>query len=275
MYNTVLEAVQYLGIRFLEIPSLALVLGTGFNPILQYVQVTSEVEFKDIPNYPALDKQGRFILGSIQGYPILILVGRMHYYEGYTMKDVAFPIRMMQLMGIKHIIFTNASGSVNPHFNSGEAIMIQDHINLMPEHPLRGANDVRFGVRFPDMIETYDRNVIEEWMMIARRLHINLKTGTYLAMQGPSLETPAEYKMAFILGADLVGMSTVPEVIVARHGGMKVTACSIVSNICYPINRLEKTDLSRIISTVEETVDKVAILLLEYCKHKISSPMPG
>ena len=266
MYDKVRNAASVIAKMFETLPSMALVLGTGFDPMLSDMEIRKSVDFKDIPHFPASNKRGRCILAVKQGLPIFIVEGRLHYYEGYTMEGVTFPIRMMQVLGIKHIVFTNASGSVNPHFDAGDIIAIKDHINLLPEHPLRGHNDERFGVRFPDMIDAYDIPTIDDWVDIGRHINIEVKTGVYLALQGPSLETPEEYRMARLLGADIVGMSTLPEVIVARHSGIKVTACSIVSNICYPADRLVKTDIASIIATVHQAVDKVDSIFSVYCR---------
>jgi purine-nucleoside phosphorylase len=236
--------------------------------------VHKEISFTDIPNFPTstvASHSGKIILASIDEQHVLIMSGRFHYYEGYEMSEVTFYIHVLNRLGIQNIIFTNASGGLNPHFNLGDIVMISDHINLFPANPLRGQNDDSLGPRYPDMLHTYNESFRKSASIIANELKINMKEGVYLGWQGPSLETPAEYRMARILGADLIGMSTVPEVIVAKYYNMKIAAFSIVSNVCFPISAIEETTVDQILEEVcrsskglgeviERLIDKMVII---------------
>lgn len=214
-------------------PQTAIVLGTGLGKLAQEIDVVDEFPYKDIPNFPVSTVEGhsgRLIFGHLGGKPIMALEGRFHYYEGYTMQEVTFPERVMYALGIKNLFLSNASGGTNPDFEIGDLMLITDHINFQPEHPLHGPN-IPTGPRFPDMSEAYDRAFLEAARNIAREKGIKVVEGVYLADQGPTYETPAEYKMYRLLGADAVGMSTVPEVIVARHCGIRCFGISIITDL--------------------------------------------
>lgn len=215
-------------------PEFAIILGSGLSKLKDEVEVISEIKYSHIPNFPKSTVEGhsgRLIYGKIEGRYVLMMAGRVHYYEGYSMQEVTFPIRVFHRLGIKRLILSNASGGVNPTFSIGDIMIIRDHINLFPEHPLRGKNLDDFGVRFPDMSKPYTREMITMLEQIAQENGIKVQKGVYLGLQGPSFETPAEYGMIRILGADAVGMSTVPEVIVARHQKMEVCALSIITDL--------------------------------------------
>lgn len=247
-----------------------IVLGTGLGGFTDHLTDAIQINYSEIPYFVSSSVEshkGCLIYGKSNGQHVVVLSGRMHYYEGYTAKEITFPIRVLKALGIEQVIITNASGGVNPHFNEGEIVIITDHINFLPDHPLRGKNDDRLGLRFPDMMEAYCQKSIQRLVSIAVQKSITTKTGVYLALQGPSLETPAEYKMANIMGADLVGMSSVPEVIVARHCEMSVLAISIVSNLCYPKSAISKTTLEEVIQVVGKSSDNVNILIAEYIKN--------
>ncbi len=248
----------------------AIVLGTGLSQITNDVEIACALDYRDIPYFPQSTVQsheGKLIFGHLRNVPVILLSGRFHYYEGYSMKEVTFPIRVLKQLGIQHLILSNAAGGINPHFKEGDIVLIQDHINMLPEHPLRGPNEASWGVRFPDMMHVYDKSINQKFLQSAKELAIELKKGVYLALQGPSLETPAEYKMAHILGADLVGMSTVPEAIVAKHAEIKVTAFSIVSNVCFPASQLSETTVEQVIEVVTKASDKLRIVLLHYFEN--------
>ena len=201
------------------------------------VEVISEIKYNNIPNFPkstVVGHKGKLIYGKIANRYVLMMAGRVHYYEGYTMQEVTFPIRVFDQLGIKRLILSNASGGVNPDFSIGDVMIIRDHINMFPEHPLRGKNLDEFGVRFPDMSKPYSHSMIAELEKIARENNIKVQKGVYVGMQGPSFETPAEYGMVRVLGGDAVGMSTVPEVIVARHQKMEVCALSVITDLGGP-----------------------------------------
>lgn len=215
-------------------PEYAIILGSGLNKLEDEVEVISQIKYSNIPNFPkstVLGHSGRLIYGKIEGKYVLMMAGRFHYYEGYDMQEVTFPIRVFHQLGIKRLIVSNASGGVNNTFSIGDIMIIRNHINLFPEHPLRGKNLDNFGTRFPDMSKPYSHAMIAELEKIASENKIKVKKGVYVGLQGPSFETPAEYGMIKILGGDAVGMSTVPEVIVARHQEMEVCALSIITDL--------------------------------------------
>ncbi len=213
-------------------PRLAIVLGTGLGQLVSEITDTYEFSYNDIPHFPVSTVEGhdgKLIFGKLGGRDILAMKGRFHYYEGYSMQEVTFPIRVMCELGVKTLFVSNAAGGANKDFHLGDLMVITDHINLFPEHPLRGKN-IPQGPRFPDMHEPYDKAMISMADSIATEKGIRLVHGTYCGVQGPSYETPAEYRAYHIMGGDAVGMSTVPEVIVARHCGIKVFGISIITN---------------------------------------------
>lgn len=215
-------------------PEFAIILGSGLHKLEDEVEVISEIKYNNIPNFPkstVAGHKGKLIYGKIENRYVLMMAGRVHYYEGYTMQEVTFPIRVFAQLGIKRLIVSNASGGVNPNFSIGDVMVIRDHINMFPEHPLRGKNLDQFGARFPDMSKPYNHAMIAELEKIAKEHNIKLQKGVYVGLQGPSFETPAEYGMVRILGGDAVGMSTVPEVIVARHQNMEVCALSVITDL--------------------------------------------
>ena len=245
-------------------PSHTIVTGTGLSSIADILEVTAEIKYGDIPYFPKSTVQshkGSLLVGTICGVPTAVLAGRWHYYEGYSTKELTLPIRAVRRLGCEKVIFTNVAGSVNPMYEAGDVILIKDHINMIPDNPLRGTNDARLGVRFPDMLHTYSTTVNEALEQAAQRIDLKIAKGVYLALAGPSLETPAEYTMIYRLGADLVGMSTVPEVIVAKHAGMHVAAISVVSNVCYPTELLTETTIEDVIKVADTGGKKVTALL--------------
>lgn len=235
MYTKFEETAAYIQQFITEkTPQYAIVLGSGLGDLVNEISVISEIPYASIPNFPQATVEGhgnKLIYGTLGGKYILMQTGRFHYYEGYSMQEVTFPMRIFHQLGIKNVIVSNASGGVNPTFEIGDIMLISDHINLFPEHPLRGKNLDAFGTRFPDMSKTYDKKMLEFVQKIASEKNIKVQTGVYLGLQGPTFETPAEYGMVYRLGGDAVGMSTVPEVIVARHQQMRVFAVSIISDL--------------------------------------------
>ena len=214
-------------------PATAIVLGTGLGRLSEEIEVVDAFPYNEIPNFPVSTVEGhsgRLIFGRLGGKDVMALQGRFHFYEGYDMKQVTFPVRVMHELGIRNLFVSNASGGVNPAFEIGDLMLITDHINFLPEHPLHGPN-FPTGPRFPDMHEAYDHAFLDLARQIAREKGIRTVEGVYLATQGPTYETPAEYKMYRIFGADTVGMSTVPEVIVARHCGIRVFGISIITDL--------------------------------------------
>ncbi len=216
---------------------IGIILGTGLGGLVNEIEIIQTLKYTDIPNFPVSTvdgHKGQLIFGKLGGKNIMALQGRFHFYEGYTMKEVTFPVRVMNDLGIKILFVSNASGGLNPGFNVGDVMMISDHINMFGDNPLRGANIRELGTRFPDMSMAYDPNLRNLARKISLKNDIDLKEGIYVGVAGPTFETPAEYKMFRILGGDAIGMSTVPEVIVARHMGMSVFGISIITDSGVP-----------------------------------------
>ncbi len=234
MYKKIEETVEFLKEKGLSSPDFGIVLGTGLGSLVNIIDVKIRIPYCDIPNFPVstvTGHSGTLIYGKLADKNVMAMQGRFHFYEGWEMDEVTFPVRVMKYLGIEKIIVSNASGGVNPNFKVGDIMIITDHINMMPEHPLRGKNDDRFGPRFLDMHEPYDLKMIDTMRTIAKEKNIQVQNGIYLALQGPTFETPAEYKMVSLMGADAVGMSTVPEVIVAKHMGMKCFGLSVITDL--------------------------------------------
>ncbi|HCN52444.1 MAG TPA: purine-nucleoside phosphorylase [Prevotella sp.] len=233
MYERIQETASWLRQRMTINPKIAIILGTGLGQFASEITDADEIPYQDIPHFPVSTVEGhagKLIFGHLGGKEIMAMDGRFHYYEGYAMKEITFPIRVMHELGITTLFVSNASGGMNPLFKIGDLMVITDHINLFPEHPLRGKN-VPPGPRFPDMHEAYDKDLIREADRIAIEKGIRLTHGVYVGVQGPTFETPAEYAMYHTLGGDAVGMSTVPEVIVARHCGIRVFGMSVITDL--------------------------------------------
>ena len=218
-------------------PRIGIILGTGLGGLVKEIEIADAVLYETIPNFPVSTVEshaGKLIFGKLSGQPVVAMQGRFHFYEGYSFQQVTFPVRVMKALGVKVLIVSNACGGVNPAHQSGDIMLISDHINLMGGHPLIGKNDEAMGPRFPDMYNLYDHDLQKLAEETALEEKIKLQKGVYLALTGPTLETGAEYRMVRILGADVVGMSTVPEVIVARHSGLKVMGFSIITDMGFP-----------------------------------------
>lgn len=234
MWNKVEETVQFLKEKTNYTPEFGIILGSGLGTFTQDIDIEFTIPYSEIPNFPVSTVQGHkgaLVFGTIGNKKVVAMQGRFHYYEGYDMQTVTFPVRVLHYLGIQNLIVSNASGGVNPNYKVGDVVLIKDHINLFPDHPLRGANDERFGPRFVNMSEPYSRTLQQKAKAIALQHNIDLKEGIYLGLQGPTFETLAEYKMVKILGADCVGMSTVPEVIVARHMNLDCLGISVITDM--------------------------------------------
>lgn len=270
MYEKYEETAAFIRQYITELtPEYAVVLGSGLAPLADEIQVIAEIPYESIPNFPQITVKGhgsRLLYGTIEGKYVLLMEGRFHYYEGYSMTEVTFPMRIFHLLGIEKVIVSNASGGVNPNFEIGDIMLITDHINMFPENPLRGKNLERFGTRFPDMSKTYDREMIAFVEKSAQQKNIKLQKGVYVGLQGPTFETPAEYGFVRIIGGDAVGMSTVPEVIVARHQGMRVLAVSVISDIG---GAEISPDVSHqeVLMAVEKSMPKVVELVKDFIKN--------
>ena len=233
MYERIQETASWLKQRMTTSPTTAIVLGTGLGQLASEITDKTEFPYSEIPNFPVSTVEGhsgKLIFGKLGGVDILAMQGRFHFYEGYNMKEVTVPVRVMYELGIKTLFVSNAAGGMNPEFKIGDLMIITDHINLFPEHPLRGKN-FPTGPRFPDMHETYDLGLVAEADQIAKEKGIRVMHGVYVGVQGPTFETPAEYRMYAKMGGDAIGMSTVPEVIVAHHCGIKTFGVSVITDL--------------------------------------------
>ncbi len=233
MYEKIQETADFLRKRMTSQPETAIILGSGLGRLVEEIEIEYEIAYSDIPNMPLSTVEGhsgKLLFGKLGGKEIIAMQGRFHYYEGYDMKQVTFPVRVMYELGIKNLFVSNAAGGMNPAFSVGDLMIIEDHINMFPENPLRGKN-FPTGPRFPSMHEAYDKHFIAIVEEAAKSLSIKVQKGVYLGTPGPTFETPAEYRAFRILGADAVGMSTVPEVIVAVHCGIKVFGISVITDL--------------------------------------------
>lgn len=265
MLNKIEDAVKYIQNKTDVIPEYGIILGTGLGGLAKEIDVKCEIPYNHIPHFPLSTVEshsGRLILGELAGKTVVAMQGRFHYYEGYSMQEITFPVRVMKYLGITKLLISNASGGLNPNFEVGELMLIEDHINLLPENPLTGKNHNELGPRFPDMSCVYEPKLIALAAQIAQENNIPVSKGVYLALTGPSLETPAEYKYLRIIGADAVGMSTIPEVIVARHMKIPVFAISIITDLGVP-GKIKELSLQDVIEVATRQEPKMTLILKE------------
>ncbi len=266
--NKLKEAVDYIKSKTQVKPTVGIILGTGLGSLADEIENSEVLEYDDIPNFPISTVEfhhGRLIFGLLSGKPVVVMQGRFHYYEGYSMVEVTFPVRVMKLLGIQDLIVSNAAGGINRGFNSSDLVLLKDHINLFPENPLRGKNLDELGPRFPDMFEPYSSSMRERALKIASEKGITCKEGVYAGVTGPNLETPAEYKYLEIIGADMVGMSTIPEVIVALHMGLNILAMSVITDLCYP-EALKPVVIEEIFAAAGKAEPNMTLLIKEFLK---------
>ena len=264
LYDHIQEAVAHIRTLTDFQPQTGIILGTGLGSLTDDMLIACEIDYKDIPHFPLStveSHKGKLVFGYLEGKAVVTMAGRFHYYEGYSMQQVTFPVRVMKFLGIDTIYITNVAGSTNSDIEAGDLVFVRDHINLQPENPLRGSNDERLGVRFPDMLATYDKALIANALNISKKNNIQAHTGVYVALQGPNLETPAEYNFINTIGGDLVGMSTVPEVLVARHSGLRIMVISLVSNKCFPIEDIKETTLESVIAIAHQAELKMRLVI--------------
>ncbi len=248
------ESIDFLKPYIQTQPLIGIVLGTGLGGLVADIQIKHKIPYTSIPHFPVStveSHQGYLLIGTLANKEVIVMQGRFHYYEGYSMEQVTYPIRIMALLGIQNLMISNAAGGLNPEFEIGELMLIHDHINLFPEHPLRGKNNPQWGPRFPDMSEPYAFNYIEIAEKFAHSANFKLHKGVYAGVQGPCLETRAEYKYLRTIGADAVGMSSIPENIVARHMGIKVFAVSVITDKCIP-ELLKVLSLEEVIAAAQK-----------------------
>lgn len=263
------EAVEFLRQKWSGIPSAGMILGTGLGGLAERIDVDCRIPYCEIPHFPVSTSPshaGQLICGHLNGVCVVVMEGRFHFYEGYSLQQVTFPVRVMKGLGAEKLVVTSAVGGMNPRHQLSDIIIIEDHIDLLPDNPLRGVNDDQLGPRFPDMSEPYSRDLVELARQTALDLSISAHLGVLVAVAGPNLETRAEYRMLRMMGADVVGMSTVPEIIVARHAGMETVAFSIVTDMCLP-DALEPADINKILAVAAEGGVRLERLLVELVKR--------
>jgi purine-nucleoside phosphorylase len=268
MWDKVQETVNFLKEKGFANPEYAIVLGSGLGKLVDVIEIEKSIPYKEIPNFQVSTVEGHsgnLIYGTISGKKVVVQQGRFHYYEGWDMKQVTFPIRVFKYLGIENLMVSNASGGVNAKFEVGDLMIISDHINMMPEHPLHGLNDERFGPRFVDMHDAYDKKMISIMENIAKEENIKIHKGIYLALQGPTFETPAEYGMVRNLGADCVGMSTVPEVIVAKHMNMTCFGVSVITDLGLEgiVEAVSHKEVQKAAKSAEKTLSKLMVRFLD------------
>ena len=268
MLEKIRETVEFIKNNTESKPKTGIILGTGLGGLIEDIEIETAIPYDEIPNFPVSTVKGhksRLIFGKIDGIDIVAMQGRFHFYEGYSMQQVTFPVRVMKLLGIKTLIVSNASGGVNPYFEVGDIMFITDHINLMP-NPLIGPNIDELGPRFPDMSEAYDKKILEKAKAIAKSMDVNFQTGVYVGMTGPTFETPHEYFYIHKIGGDAVGMSTVPEVIVARHMGIPVFAASVITDLGVK-DKIEKVSHDEVLKAAEKAAGKLKQIVTKLVKE--------
>ncbi|MFT5299331.1 MAG: purine-nucleoside phosphorylase [Mariniblastus sp.] len=264
LFDKIQESVQFIQSQWADKPKAGIILGTGLGPLVERMEVAVSIDYQDIPNFPkstALSHKGRLVCGTLDGLPVVAMEGRSHMYEGYPLKEITLPIRVMKAMGAELLVCSNAVGGLNPYYKKGDIMLIEDQINLMGDNPLIGINDDRLGPRFPDMCEPYSHELIERALTIARAEDIVAHKGVLVAVSGPNLETRAEYRFLRTIGSDVVGMSTIPEVIVAVHAGMRVVGFSVITDMCLA-DALEPADVHEIVRVANEAEPKLTKLVI-------------
>jgi purine-nucleoside phosphorylase len=263
------EAVSFIRSKTKSEPPIGIILGTGLGGLVKEIRIETSIDYGSIPHFAESTVEshhGRLLFGVLAGKHVVAMQGRFHYYEGYSMPQITFPVRVMKFLGVQSLLISNAAGALNPLFQKGDVMMISDHINLLGDNPLIGPNDDSLGPRFPDMSEPYSKELIRLAEECALDLKIRLQKGVYVALTGPNLETRAEYRFLRTIGADAVGMSTVPEVIVAVHMGLKVLGFSIVTDECFP-DALKPVTLEEVIAVANQAEPKMTAVMKEIVKR--------
>ncbi len=266
LYDQIQEALTFIRQQTDFAPQFGIILGTGLGNLSEEIEKVADIPYQLIPHFPAStvkSHQGKLVFGYLAGKKVVAMAGRFHYYEGYDMKQVTFPVRVLKWLGIECLFISNAAGSTNQHIFAGDIVFVKDHINLHAENPLRGANDERLGPRFPDMLHTYNREWNALALQIASDHNIRAHEGVYVGLQGPNLETPAEYQFVNRIGGDMVGMSTIPEVLVARHMELPVFVISVATNKCYPVEDIRPTTGEDVIKVAQSVEPKMTMIVKE------------
>ena len=263
LYEQIQQATQAIRAKWSGRPRVGIILGTGLGGLVEDIAAEASLPYADIPHFPVPTVQshaGRFVCGKLAGQTVVAMEGRFHFYEGYSLKQITLPVRVMKALGCEALVVSNACGAMNPQFAKGDLMVIEDHINLMGDNPLVGPNDDRLGIRFPDMCHPYDRELIAAARRIALEERIVCHQGVFVAVPGPNLETRAEYRFLRGIGADVVGMSTVPEVIVADHAGLRTLGLSVITDMCLP-DALEPVRLEDVIAVATAAEKKLRVLV--------------
>lgn len=267
--NEINESLNFIKGKIDFEPEYGIILGTGLGALAEEIIKEHEISYKDIPHFPESTVEshsGKLIFGYLSGKKVIVMQGRFHYYEGYSMQQIVLPVRIMKLMGIKRLFVSNASGGLNPNYKVSDLMVLNDHINLLPENPLRGPNIDELGVRFPDLSNVYDKSLIQRALDFSKDFDINVHEGIYAAVAGPTLETPAEYRYIRIIGADAVGMSTVPEVIVAHQMGLPVFAISVITDMGVP-GMIEKVTIEKVLAAAAKAEPFMTLILKEIIRE--------
>lgn len=273
LYDKIEEATATIKKVWSETPKAGIILGTGLGGLVEQIEIQATFEYSDIPHFPkstATSHRGRLVCGMLEGVPVVAMEGRLHQYEGYPLKEITLPVRVMKALGADLLLVSQAVGGMNPLYKAGDVMIIDDHINLMADNPLIGINDDRLGVRFPDMSAPYTPELVEVGLEVARKGNFVAQRGVMVAVTGPNLETRAEYRFLRQIGADVVGMSTVPEVIVAVHASMRVFGISVVSDMCLP-DALKPAVVEEIIAVANEAEPKLRALICGILAHEAKS----
>ena len=269
LFDKIEEAKAFIAEKWSGTPKAGIILGTGLGPFVEHIEIEAEIDYESIPHFPsstATSHRGRLICGKIDGVPVVAMEGRIHLYEGHAAKMITLPVRVMRAMGAKWLIASNAVGGMNPNYQAGDIMVIEDHINLMTDNPLIGVNDDRLGPRFPDMSEPYSLEMVDTALSIARKNDFVAHKGVLVSVTGPNLETRAEYRFLRLIGADVVGMSVVPEVITAVHCGLRVVGFSVVTDMCLP-DALKPAVVDEIIATANAAEPKLRALVAGIVAH--------
>jgi purine-nucleoside phosphorylase len=269
MIEKIKASTAYIQAKITHVPEFGIILGSGLGNLANDVELNVVLDYADIPHFPVstvLGHKGRLLFGALGGKQVVVMQGRFHYYEGYSMQEVTFPVRIMKMLGVQKLIVSNAAGGLNPEQELGDLMIIKDHINLFPENPLHGKNDESLGPRFPDMSQTYDLQMISTAKVIMKENGIKVQEGVYVGTAGPTFETPSEYRYMRIIGGDAVGMSTVPEVIVARHMDMDVFAISVVTDLGV-IGKIQEISHEEVIAAAKGAEPKMAKVVSELIKR--------
>lgn len=269
MFEKIKTTAQFLKEKTQFTPEVGIILGSGLGGLVKAIDVKHSFDYSEVPNFPVSTVEGhdgKLIFGLLGGKNVVAMQGRFHYYEGYPMQEVTFPVRVMKLLGVKTVFLSNAAGGLNPAFEVGDLMIIRDHINFFPESPLRGKNIDELGTRFPEMSQTYNPELIARAKKIARDNKIKFQSGVYIGSPGPTLETPAEYNMFRLLGADATGMSTVPEVIVARHAGMECFGISVITNLAKPADTDKPTSHEEVQNVAQVAERNMTVVFTEMIK---------